>query len=239
MTTDTYDRRYERRTHEFGMRDRFASGWGPVLSGAAAAFLTFITFSALWLAIGVSAGDGWISGNLAWFEFATSLLAAAVGGFVTGWLQPGDRLSGMLRGFASWGLVLVAGLVVGVPASTAIFAGATNVTLQSLTQGVNVAGQLGAITTELWATFAIFGGGAVLAAITGAASATSDRRTDEHRGEATAERTPGRRVDTADRMTADRERAESHRAPRTTNEARAETTTRREREHEYAGGDRR
>ena len=175
-------------THHETARSGFASGWGPVLSGAAAAFLTFASFSALWLAIAAS-GAAWMSGSLAWFELATALIAAAVGGLVTGRLQDGGRDRGAMRGFAAWGLVLIAGLVVGVPATTAIFAGATNLTLQTITQGGDISTQLSGLSGELWSTFIIFAGGGLLAAVTGGASAPTTSEDREVVAERDATRT--------------------------------------------------
>lgn len=159
--------------HDAASRGGMSTGWGPVLSGAAAAFLTFASFSALWLAIAAS-GAAWMNGVIAWFELATALLAAVVGGTVTGRLQDGGRDRGAMRGFAAWGLVLIAGLVVGVPATTAIFAGATNVTLQAVSQGADVSQQLGTFGTELWSAFIVFAGGGILAAIAGSAAASPE-----------------------------------------------------------------
>lgn len=169
-----------RRTDRTEATDGMSSGWGPVLSGAAAAFLTFITFSALWMAIAAS-GSQWMANNLEWFELFTALGAAPVGGFVAGRLQRGETMSGMIRGFATWGLVLLAGLIIGVPATTALFAGATNITLQSLTQGGDVVGSLSQISGNLWATFVIFGGGGILAAMAGGAGAAMAPSGGEHR----------------------------------------------------------
>ena len=165
------------RHDEVATRGGMSSGWGPVLSGAAAAFLTFAAFSALWLAIAAS-GAEWMNGAIAWFELATALGAALVGGTVTGRLQDGGRDRGAMRAFAAWGLVLVTGLVVGVPATTAIFAGATNLTLQAVSQGADVSQQLSTFGNELWSSFIIFAGGGILAAIAGAAAAPAGERVE-------------------------------------------------------------
>lgn len=154
-----------------------SSGWGPVLSGAAAAFLVFVAFSALWLAIAAS-GAAWMAGALAWFELGTALGAAAIAGLVTGWLQPGDPGSGAMRGAAAWGLVLVAGLMIGVPSSTAIFAGATNMSLQTLTTGGDLTSQLSGLGGQLWVTFIVFAGGGLLATVAGSATAAASPRAE-------------------------------------------------------------
>lgn len=159
-----------------------SGGWGPVLSGAAASFLTFITFSALWLAI-AALGVEWVGNNIAWFEFATALVAAPVGGAVAGWLQPGDPASAGFRGFAAWGLVLFAGLIVGVPATAAIFRGASNLALQGATGGGTVSGQLSQVATELWAVFCIFGAGGLMAALAGSTSSRRSERGDRDEGD--------------------------------------------------------
>ena len=162
---------------EYAATSGISNGWGPVLSGAATAFLVFVAFSALWMAIAAS-GAAWMAGALEWFELGTALGAAAVAGLVTGWLQRGDPGSGAMRGSAAWGLVLLAGLVVGVPSTTAIFAGATNMTLQALTTGGDLAAQLSGLGGQLWVTFIVFAGGGLLAAMTGSATAAMSPRAE-------------------------------------------------------------
>ena len=153
--------------------NRFAGGWGPVLTGAVSAFLAFAVLSSLWLAIAGSGVD-FISNNFGWWELLSAAVAAPFGGYVAGRLQPsGDRMTAGLQGFASWGLLILAGLFVGIPSGAELFSGATNLTLQGAT---DASANLAQFNEQLWAAFAVFAGGALLAAMGGAAAA----RTGHH-----------------------------------------------------------
>lgn len=151
-----------------GTGTRFAGGWGPVLSGAVSAFLMFVILSSLWLAIAASGVDV-ISDNFGWFELLSAVVAAPFGGYVAGRLQPsGDRLTAAFQGFATWGLLIVVGLLIGVPSGAALFSGATDLTLQGAADGST---SLSQYNEQLWGAFAVFAGGALLAALAGAAGA--------------------------------------------------------------------
>ena len=154
---------------------RFAGGWGPVLSGAVSAFLMFAILSSLWLAIAGS-GVSFISDNFGWWELLSALVAAPFGGYVAGRLQPSDdRMTASLQGFASWGLLILVGLFVGVPSGAALFSGATDLTLQGAAEASS---SLSQFSEQLWGAFAVFAGGAVLAALAGAAGARAGHHDD-------------------------------------------------------------
>lgn len=170
MATQTAPHTEARSVLDGEMIRETATGWGPVLSGASVAFLTFITLSSLWMAI-ASSGADWMAVNLEWFELGTALVAAPVGGLVTGWL--GSGRAGDARGLAPWGLLLVVGLILGVPVTGALFAGAADQAVQMLAGAGEGGAGLQSVSSNLWAVFLIFGG--VLAAIAGrAASGTNN-----------------------------------------------------------------
>ena len=45
--------------------------WGAVIAGGIVGLGLFALLNTLWLAIASGSGDGWVSGNLAWFVGAT------------------------------------------------------------------------------------------------------------------------------------------------------------------------
>lgn len=150
---------------------RFAGGWGPVLSGAVSAFLAFVILSSLLLAI-AGTGVDLISDNFGWWELASALVAAPFGGYVAGRLQPnGNRMTAALQGFAAWGLLIIVAMFIGIPSGAALFSGATDLTLQG---AAGSSADLSQFSEQLWGAFAVFAGGALLAALAGAAGARSD-----------------------------------------------------------------
>lgn len=150
---------------------RFAGGWGPVLSGAVSAFLAFTILSSLLLAIAATGVD-MISDNFGWWELASALVAAPFGGYVAGRLQPsGIRMTAALQGFAAWGLLIIVGLFIGIPSGAALFSGATDLTLQG---AAGASAELTQYSEQLWGAFAVFAGGALLAALAAAAGTRSD-----------------------------------------------------------------
>ena len=163
-----------------------SGGWGPVLSGAVSGFITFVILSSLWLAL-TGSGAGFVSGNLEWFQLASAIVAALVAGFVAGWLQPRKATAGGMQGFAAWGLLIFASLIVGVPSAATLFSGATNLTLDNVTAAtggnVDLTSALGPFSTELWAVFATFAGGALAAILAGAAAGRMHAKQHEHRAE--------------------------------------------------------
>jgi hypothetical protein len=144
-----------------------SSTWGPVLSGAATAFVVFLIFTALWLGIAASGADA-VGDNLAWFQLVSGVLAAAAGGAAAGWLDPRGTVTGMIQGLATWGLLLLAVTVTGLTTGTALLGAMTDVTVQADIQVTNVGDLLRPFQAELWALFAILLGGAVIAAFAGA-----------------------------------------------------------------------
>ena len=144
-----------------------SSSWGPVLSGAATAFVVFLIFTTLWLGIAASGVEA-VGENLEWFQLASGILAAAAGGAAAGWLDPRGTMTGMIQGLATWGLLVLAVTITGVAAGTALLGAVADVSLQSDVQVTDVNALLEPFQAELWALFAILMGGAVIAALFGA-----------------------------------------------------------------------
>lgn len=144
-----------------------SSGWGPVLSGAATAFVIFLIFSALWVAIAAS-GSQAVGDNLEWFQLVSGVLAAAAGGAAAGWLDPRGTMTGMIQGLSTWGLVVLAITVAGLSTGTALLGAVGNLTLDANIEATNVTELLQPFETELWALFGVLVGGALIAGLAGA-----------------------------------------------------------------------
>ena len=144
-----------------------SSSWGPVLSGAATAFVIFLIFSALWVAIAAS-GSQIVGDNLEWFQLVSGILAAAAGGAAAGWLDPRGTMTGMIQGLSTWGLVVLAMTIAGLTTGTALLGAVGNLTLEANIQATNVTELLQPFETELWALFAVLVGGALIAGLAGA-----------------------------------------------------------------------
>jgi hypothetical protein len=144
-----------------------SSTWGPVLSGGVTAFVIFLIFTALWVALAASGAEA-VGNNLEWFQLVSGILAAAAGGAAAGWLDPRGATTGMIHGLATWGLLVLAVTITGVATGTALLGATANVTVQAEAQVANVTELLQPFETELWALFAILLGGALIAALAGA-----------------------------------------------------------------------
>jgi hypothetical protein len=144
-----------------------SSSWGPVLSGAATAFVVFLIFTTLWLAMAASGVDA-VGDNLAWFQLISGILAAGAGGAAAGWLDPRGTMTGMIQGLATWGLLVLAVVVTGITTGTALLGEVAAVDLQADVQVANTTALLEPVRTEMWALFAILMGGALIAGLAGA-----------------------------------------------------------------------
>jgi hypothetical protein len=146
-----------------------SSSWGPVLSGAAIAFVVFLIFSALWAAIAASGAEA-VGNNLAWFQLISGILAAAAGGAAAGWLDPRGTMTGMAQGLSVWGLLVLAMTVTGVTAGTAVLGAVGDLTVDAGVEATTVTEALRPFEMELWALFAVLFGGALIAGLAGAAT---------------------------------------------------------------------
>jgi hypothetical protein len=129
--------------------------WGPVFAGAIVGLAILFLFNAFWMALGEGSDIDGVARNMHWFGLASSLIALFVGGLLAGWMTGHGGLGlGLLNGLTVWGLILVATLVLDVPASLEVF-GFTAAPLS----------EWGA--DPLWATFWSLLGGLIVAGIGG------------------------------------------------------------------------
>jgi hypothetical protein len=146
-----------------------SSTWGPVLSGGVTAFVIFLIFTALWVALAASGVEA-VGDNLEWFQLVSGVVAAAAGGAAAGWLDPRGAATGMIHGLATWGLLVLAVTITGVATGTALLGATADVTAQAEAQVADVTALLQPFEAELWALFAILLGGAAIAALAGAST---------------------------------------------------------------------
>lgn len=152
-----------------------SSSWGPVLSGAATAFVVFLVFTALWVAIAASGAHA-IGDNLEWFQLSSAVLAAAAGGAAAGWLDPRGTMTGMIQGLATWGLLVLAVTVAGLTTGTALLGAVGTATLDANIQATSVTELLQPFERELWALFTVLLGGALIAGLAGALTGRTHTR---------------------------------------------------------------
>jgi hypothetical protein len=88
-------------------RGPMLSRWSAILSGAAVGLGAFFAVMTFWL-IFVADGRGFFVRNLDWFVLGTALFAAAVTGYVAGYVEDWRGAGvGMWNGIASWALIIV------------------------------------------------------------------------------------------------------------------------------------
>jgi len=137
--------------------------WSAVFGGLVLGLALLILLTTLWLALAHGSDVTQIRNNLEWYIGGSAVLALFVGAIVTGYLSGVRRAgTGMLHGFALWGLLLLIGFTVGIPAILNVFSLGRIVTEASdtlLSPSANAA---------LWATFWTILGGFVAAGIGGA-----------------------------------------------------------------------
>jgi hypothetical protein len=160
--------------------------WGAVFGGAVVGLAVLALLTSLWLALAFESGREAVRQNLPWYVGVSALACLFLGGLIAGYLS-GVRsaASGILHGWALWGLLMIVTIAVGIPSVLNIFG---LVRVQSNLDA-------GVIGTQhsLWATFWTILGGFVAAGlggliggaaarergVTATAGAIADR--DEHR----------------------------------------------------------
>lgn len=113
MTTEIARPSFRRQA---GARAQDLVRWGPIVAGVVVGLGVFGLFDALWFAIAAGGGNGWVTGNLAWFVGGTGIGALLVSGFVAG-LMSGARGAGAgtANGVTAWGLLVVLSALGGIP----------------------------------------------------------------------------------------------------------------------------
>lgn len=90
--------------------------WAAVLAGVVIGLGFFALLNSFWFAIEYSAGDGWVSANLAWLLGGSAAVSLLVAGLIAGVLA-GVRgtLAGLANGAAAWGLLFLVSLTTFLP----------------------------------------------------------------------------------------------------------------------------
>ena len=144
--------------------------WAAVIAGVVIGLGIFAMLNALWWAIEYSAGDGWVSRNLAWLLGGSAAVSLLLAGLIAGVIA-GARgtLAGLINGATAWGLLFLVSL-------TAIIPGGINLTSKlrsGVEQGATTfggypgAGGEFTVAWTLWTTFWSLLVGLVLAVIGG------------------------------------------------------------------------
>jgi hypothetical protein len=160
--------------------------WGAIFGGAVLGLALMTLLASLWLALAYASNVETIRANLEWYMGGSAAGSLFVAGILTGYLT-GVRgaITGMLNGWALWGLLLLVTLSIGVPSILNLF----NLGRVATEAATGVA-SLGADTT-LWAVFWTIAGGFFAAGLGGAIGGAFSRerkvRTDVR---ATAEGEP-------------------------------------------------
>jgi hypothetical protein len=137
--------------------------WGAIFGGAVLGLALMTLLASLWLAMAYASNVETIRANLEWYMGGSAAGSLFVAGILTGYLS-GVRgaTTGMLNGWALWGLLLLVTMSVGVPSILNLF----NLGRVATDAATGVT-SLGADTT-LWAVFWTIAGGFVAAGLGGA-----------------------------------------------------------------------
>jgi hypothetical protein len=159
--------------------------WSAIFGGLILGLGLLMVLSSLFLALAYGSGINEVRDSLSWFIGGSAIFALFVGSILTGYLS-GVRSAGtgMLHGFALWGLLLALTITVGIPSILNVFNLGTVVT--EATQGLAD----GDSPTALWASFWTLAGGFFAAGIGGAIGGAMSRGARTHRR--TVERTDDR-----------------------------------------------
>lgn len=144
--------------------------WAAVIAGVIIGLGIFAMLNALWWAVEYSAGDSWVSRNLAWLLGGSAAVSLLLAGLIAGAIA-GVRgtLAGLINGATAWGLLFLLSL-------TAIIPGGINLTSKlrsGVEQGATTfGGYPGAgggftVAWTMWTTFWSLLVGLVLAVIGG------------------------------------------------------------------------
>lgn len=159
--------------------------WSAIFGGLILGLGLLMVLTSLFLALAYGSEINDVRDNLSWFIGGSAILALFVGAILTGFLS-GVRSAGtgMLHGFALWGLLLALTLTVGVPSILNVFN--LGAVVDEATQGLTAGGG----STALWASFWTLAGGFFAAGIGGAIGGAVSRGARTH--SRTVERTDDR-----------------------------------------------
>ena len=159
--------------------------WSAIFGGLILGLGLLMVLTSLSLALAYGSEINDVRDNLSWFIGGSAILALFVGAILTGFLS-GVRSAGtgMLHGFALWGLLLALTLTVGIPSILNVFN--LGAVVDEATQGLTA----GDGSTALWASFWTLAGGFFAAGIGGAIGGAVSRGARTH--SRTVERTDDR-----------------------------------------------
>lgn len=89
--------------------------WGAILLGVVWGLATLILLASLFLALAYAADSQNIANNIEWYLAGSAGFAMLVGGFVAGWGSAAGAM-GWVPGMTVWGVMLVASVLIGIPA---------------------------------------------------------------------------------------------------------------------------
>ena len=151
--------------------------WGAVFGGAVIGLALLALLTTLWFALAYGSEMDTIQTNLEWFIGISAIACLFLAGMMAGWLSGVNGAgSGFFNGVTIWGLMLIATVVVGVPAILNVF----NLGLTTTT-GDTAGGLLTTSdSTVLWATFASILGGLIAAGLGGMIGGAMTRPANAH-----------------------------------------------------------
>lgn len=137
--------------------------WSAVLGGLVLGLALLLLLSSLWLAVAYGSEVGGVRDNVEWYIGGSAIASLFVAGILTGFLS-GVRGAGtgMLHGFALWGLLIVVAITVGVPSILNVF-GLRQIADEAISGRLVATGYEGA----LWVTFWTILGGFVASGVGG------------------------------------------------------------------------
>jgi hypothetical protein len=139
--------------------------WGAVFGGAVLGLAFLALLTALWLTLAYATGVDIILDNLEWFIGGSAIGCLFIAGLIAGWMSGVHGSgSGLLNGVTIWGLMLLIGIGIGLPATLNVL------NLGRITAIDEATGNwlTTADDTVLWATFFSIVGGLVAAGLGGA-----------------------------------------------------------------------
>lgn len=137
--------------------------WSAIFGGLILGLAMLLLLTTLWLALAYGSDSSVVAGNLEWYVGFSAIGSLFVGAILTGYLS-GVRGAGtgMVHGFALWGLLIVVTITVGIPSVLNVF-GLQQIADQAVTGRLIQTGDEGA----LWASFFTILGGFVAAGLGG------------------------------------------------------------------------
>lgn len=137
--------------------------WSAVFGGLILGLAMLLLLSALCLALAYGSHMTSIRDNLSWYVAGSAVLSLFVGAILTGYLSGVRGVgTGMLHGFALWGLLMIVTITVGIPSVLNVF-GLSQIADQAASGRLIATGDAGA----LWATFWTILGGFIAAGLGG------------------------------------------------------------------------